>query len=51
MILDSYNKKRKLSDEEKQVEKWYIQYCLTNGVYDHMTDEELDERYQELYKL
>ena len=38
-----------MTDEEKQIEQWYAQYCIVNGLYDHMTDKELEKKYRRDY--
>ena len=49
MILKAYNQRKNMSEEDKQVEQWYIQYCEANGLYDHLTDKEIEKRYRKNY--
>lgn len=49
MILKAYQQKKNMTKEEKQIEQWYLEYCLTNGLYDHMTDKQLDKKYRREY--
>ena len=48
MILKTYKHKDNMSEEDKQVEQWFRQYCEANGLYDHMTDKQLNKRYKQI---
>ena len=51
MILKAHKREENKSKEEKQVEKWYEEYCIANGIYDHMTDKQLNNEYNKRYLL
>ena len=47
MILDIYRNEIKKTDKEKQIEMHFEQHCLANGLYDHITDKELNAYFKE----
>lgn len=49
VILKAYQQRKNMTEEEKQVEQWYAQWCIANGLYDHMTDKQIDKLYRKNY--
>ena len=51
MILKTYKAKKNMTEEDKQIEQWYAEYCEANGLYDHLTDKQIEQRYKKNYLL
>lgn len=49
MILETYKNRKPKSKEEKHLDEIFASYCLANGLFDHMTDEEINKKFKKMY--